>query len=79
MYQVSGRQVRAARAGLGLTVAEVAELSGLSTATVQRAEAGALNMKRETLDAILGVLELRGARFFASGVSFPPGDVMARL
>ena len=76
MYQVNGRQIRAARAGLSLTIQEMAELSGLSTATIQRAEAGALNMKRETLDAILAVLELRGARFFASGVSFPPGDVM---
>lgn len=79
MYQVSGRQVRAARAGLGLTIAELAELSGLSTATIQRCEAGGLNMRRETLESILAVLEHRGARFFTSGVSFPPGDVMVRL
>jgi hypothetical protein len=36
-------------------------------------------MKRETLNDILAVLELRGARFFGTGVSFPPGDVMVRV
>ena len=77
MYQVSGRQIRAARAGLNLTVAEVGCAFGLSTTTIQRAAAGALNMRPETLNTILAILELRGCRFFASGVSFPPD--MARL
>ena len=76
MTHVNGRQIRAARAGLSLTIQEMAELSGLSTATIQRAEAGALNMKPETLHAILAILELRGAQFFTSGVSFHTPDMV---
>jgi predicted transcriptional regulator len=69
---IQGRQLRAARVALGLSIKDLSALTGLSGATVARLEAGGGGCRRSSFEAILGALEMRGCRFFAGGVSFPP-------
>ena len=75
---IAGRQLRAARVALGLTLKDLAELAGLAEATVSKVEAGGIGCRSGTINAVVAVLELRGARFFASGVSFPPDRMELR-
>lgn len=60
----SAAQLRAARALLGLSQAEVAEAAGLSVPTVKRAEgAGAISASASALAAIRAALEAQGVEF----------------
>lgn len=65
---MTSAQLRMARAALRLGVREVAELAGVTPATVTRyeTEKGGLNMK--SIAAIQGALEAQGIRFLAIGV-----------
>nr|WP_040607163.1 helix-turn-helix transcriptional regulator [Oceanicola sp. S124] len=56
-------QLRAARAILGLSQAEVAEMSGKTTKTIRRAENGEAVVAGETIATIRAALEARGVEF----------------
>lgn len=61
---VSAAQLRAARALLGLSQANVAEAAGLSVPTIKRAEgAGAISASPAAIAAICAALEARGVEF----------------
>ena len=55
--------LRMARAGLNLTVRELAVMSDMNKATIVRIEAG-LSVRASSLEAIRVALETHGARFF---------------
>ncbi len=69
---IDHRLVRMARAGLGLSVRELAERSGLNKATIVRLEAG-ISVRGATLQAVRAALELCGAEFLTSS----DGDLAA--
>ncbi len=54
--------VRMARAAVGLSVRELAELAGVNKATIVRLEAG-LPARKKTIDSIRKALESKGTRF----------------
>lgn len=59
-----GSQLRAARALIGWSQAEVAQASGLSIPTVKRAEGqGAVSASPEAIDSIRAALESAGVEF----------------
>ena len=60
-------QCRMARAALGLSTYELAELAGVSRDTVSRIEAGDTTLKAKTVAAIRAALE-------SAGVEFTNGD-----
>lgn len=61
-----GNQIRAARALLNVSQAEVAALAGVSVPTVKRAEgAGKVAASKEAVDSILRALEIAGVVFIA--------------
>lgn len=63
---MTGNQLRAARALIGWTQAQVADKANLSVPTVKRAEgAGALNASDRALTAIRAALEEAGIEFIA--------------
>ena len=63
---MTGNQLRAARALIGWTQAQVADRANLSVPTVKRAEgAGALNASDRALTAIRAALEEAGVEFIA--------------
>jgi transcriptional regulator with XRE-family HTH domain len=65
---ITGAQIRAARALLGWTAAKLAEQSGLSSSSIQRAEAGAVGaMRAENLFRIQRALEQAGIIFLYPG------------
>ncbi|TXH26482.1 MAG: XRE family transcriptional regulator [Elusimicrobia bacterium] len=73
---MEGEQIRAARALLGWTAADLAEQSGVSYPTVQRMDAtrGQVSGRHETVEAIRKALEARGIQFLESGqVAAGPG------
>jgi transcriptional regulator with XRE-family HTH domain len=73
---MNGEQIRAARALLGWTAAELAERSGVSYPTVQRMDAarGMVSGRHETVEAIRKALEAGGVQFLESGqVAVGPG------
>jgi len=53
-----------ARAALGLAIADLAKLAGVSTNTVVRFEAGA-ELKQSTIDGLRSVFEGAGIEFIA--------------
>ena len=55
-------QCRMARAALGLSTYELAELAGVSRDTVSRIEAGDTTLKAKTVAAIRAALEFCGRR-----------------
>lgn len=57
-------QCKMARAGLGMSVRDLAELAQVSTNTVSRLEAGE-ELKPRTVQAIQGALEVAGIEFIA--------------
>ena len=61
-------QVRMARGGLGISVRELARLSGVNKATIVRTEAG-LTVRADTLAAIRSALEAAGAEFLVCEAS----------
>ena len=58
-------QLRAARAMLGMSQADVAELTGKTTKTIRRAETEADTVSEDTIAAIRGALEAAGVEFIA--------------
>jgi predicted transcriptional regulator len=70
---ISPAQLRAARALLGWSAADLAERSGLSYPTVQRAENGTTDARSSTLNKMLDTFQAAGIRFVDHGVSLPPG------
>ena len=56
-------QSKMARVALGLTVKQLAELSGVSHNTIDRLEAGDASLKPKTLAAIRSALESAGVVF----------------
>ncbi|WP_376957722.1 helix-turn-helix transcriptional regulator [Azospirillum sp. A26] len=68
---VTGTQLRMARAGLELTVRQVAEIAGVNLNTVHRIERGHSAM-HDTILKIQSALEAQGVEFIADGVRIPP-------
>ena len=64
-----GSQIRAARALLRLTIQDLADASGVSAATIMRAEKadGPPSMTRANLNALQRALEQAGAVFLPEG------------
>lgn len=77
-----GEQIKAARALLGWTAADLAERSGISYPTVQRLDAtkGLVGGRHETVEAIRKALEAGGVQFLEAGqVAAAPGVAMRGL
>jgi DNA-binding transcriptional regulator YiaG len=69
---ISGGQIRAARALLGLSAAELARLSGISHRTVQRFEAvDGIPDGRTALMRLIKALENQGITFHGDPVKSP--------
>lgn len=69
---MTGNQLRAGRALLGLTQAEVAAAAKLSIPTVKRAEGqGEVSASAEAVAAIRGTLEAAGVVFLAENGNGP--------
>ena len=60
---ISGKQVRAARALLGMEVAGLARLAGVSPTTVTRFENGLTRPLKSTLTVLKHALEREGIEF----------------
>ena len=76
---MNGEQIRAARALLGWTAADLAEKSGVSYPTIQRLDAtkGVATGRHETVEAIRKALETQGVQFLEAGqVAAGPGVAM---
>lgn len=79
---LSGAQIRAGRALLGLSAQELSELSGVGWATIQRYEAtnGVPNAQKPKMDLIMKALKCAGIEFIGDPVTSPgvrlrrPGD-----
>lgn len=77
---MQGEQIRAARALLGWTAADLAEKSGVSYPTVQRLDAtkGPVGGRFETVDAVRRALESAGIQFLEAGAAaVGPGVALA--
>ncbi|WP_157898291.1 helix-turn-helix transcriptional regulator [Yoonia vestfoldensis] len=68
---ISGKQCRAARAGLGLSQGELAILCRVVIRTIVHFEAGAREPRVLTLEAIAKVFADRGVTFTDHGVFIP--------
>ena len=70
MNDITGPQIRAARALLGISAGDVAEKAGVGIATVRRAEAtdDVPSITKANLSAIRRALEEAGVRFTERGV-----------
>lgn len=68
---MQGEQIRAARALLGWTAADLAEKSGVSYPTIQRLDAtkGPVGGRFETVDAVRRALESAGIQFLEAGAA----------
>jgi transcriptional regulator with XRE-family HTH domain len=66
-------QLRAARAMTGMTVDELAAVSGLSKSTIEKAEAGQAFADAEVTDRLRNIFESKGIIFIGAG----EGDVAA--
>ena len=73
MSMISGAQIRAARALLGISAADLAAETGISHRTIQRFEAddGVPAGRTDNMDQIIRVLEKRGIEFTGDPVSSP--------
>jgi transcriptional regulator with XRE-family HTH domain len=67
MTMIEPDQIRAARAMLGLTQAELAKAAGLSTTGLNNIERGTADPKASTLRAIQTALEMAGIIFQSDG------------
>ena len=70
---ISGAQIRAARALLGLSAVELGKVSDVGWATIQRFEAaeGIPASRSGTLDRVKGALEGAGIEFIGDPVASP--------
>lgn len=75
ILKVSIRQVKAARALLGWSQADLAKASDVSEPTIKRLEAGdgELGGRPDTVQKIVDALALAGAEFFDGEYSSPGG------
>ena len=78
---ITGSQMRAARALLGIDQKTLAELSGLSVPTVQRMESSSGNVRGvvESLTKVVAALELAGIELIAEGAPSIAGGRGVRL
>ena len=67
----SPRQIRAARVLLGWSQVDLAERAGLSATVIARVEAGTVDARLSTIEAILRALDENGIEFIAN----PDGTV----
>jgi DNA-binding transcriptional regulator YiaG len=72
-FLISGSQLRCARALLGLSAKELAELSGVGWATLQRFETqdGIPDSRSGTLDKVRAALEAQGIEFLGDPETSP--------
>lgn len=70
---ISGAQIRAARALLGMSGTELSELAGVGWSTVQRFESvdGIPSSKAGTLERIRETLEAQGINFTGDPITSP--------
>jgi transcriptional regulator with XRE-family HTH domain len=78
---ITATQLRAARALLDIDQREMAELSGLSTPTIQRMEAsdGVIRGNVESLMKLISALEDAGIELINQGAASPSGGRGVRL
>lgn len=73
---MNGEQIRAARALVGWSAADLAAKSGVSYPTIQRLDAtrGPVSGRHETVEALRKALEAQGVQFLEGGqVAAGPG------
>lgn len=77
---VSGRQIRAARALLGISATELAELAEVGWATVQRLERndGISTSRNATITRVRGALKSAGIEFFGDPIQSPGVRLMVK-
>lgn len=70
---ISGAQIRAARALLGLSITDLAEQAAVGWSTIQRFESQDFipNSKAGTLERLRATLEARGIEFLGDPVTSP--------
>lgn len=78
---ITGPQMRAARALLGIDQKTLAELAGLSVPTIQRMEASSGNVRGvvDSLTKVVAALELAGVELIAEGAASTAGGRGVRL
>ena len=78
---ITGHQMRAARALLGIDQKTLAELAGLSVPTIQRMEASSGNVRGvvDSLTKVVAALELAGVELIAEGSASTAGGCGVRL
>lgn len=76
---ITHQQCRMARAGLGWKVSDLAQHSGVATATITRFEGGKGSIYADTLAAIHGALEAAGVTFSGPGGVTVPVEPASRL
>lgn len=78
---ITGPQMRAARALLGIDQKTLAELAGLSVPTIQRMEASSGNVRGvvDSLTKVVVALELAGVELIAEGSASTAGGRGVRL
>ena len=66
---ITGPQIRAARALLGIDQRELARLSGLSTQTIQRMEAcqGSVRVVVDSLEKVMSAISAAGVELIVEG------------
>ena len=68
--EITGHQIKAARALLGLSAQKVANAAGVHLSTVQRFEAGQSDPMPIVRQSIVGSLMAAGVEFVPDGVKF---------
>lgn len=78
---ITGPQMRAGRALLGIDQKTLAELAGLSVPTIQRMEASSGNVRGvvDSLTKVVAALELAGVELIAEGSASTAGGRGVRL
>lgn len=78
---ITGPQMRAARALLGIDQKTLAELAGLSVPTIQRMEASGGNVRGvvDSLTKVVAAFELAGVELIAEGSASTAGGRGVRL
>ena len=69
----TAEQIRMARAGLGISVRELAEISGVAESTILRFESGKGGMQTGTLSRVREALEDEGVVFVEADDATGPG------
>jgi len=75
---MNAEQCRMARAGLNVSISDLAGETGLRPSTISAFERGGSSLQK-TVDALRTALEARGASFFGPGDGVPSGGYGVRL